>query len=91
MLDQVPIDHVRCPSAVLLDVLQRNATLETERSSPTPEAMGVYCLANKPADSAALWNMALRVEAEMAFPTGDTVLISSGVQLSGVTQGSMLR
>ena len=29
---------------------------------------------DKPADSAALWNMVLRVEAEMTFPTGEAVV-----------------
>ena len=46
-------------------------------------------LVDKPALSVALWNMALRVEAEMAFPTGGAVVSRSGVELSGVIQGSM--
>ena len=35
--------------------------------------------------------MALRVEAEMVFPTGGVVVSNSGVDLSGVIQGSMRR
>ena len=51
----------------------------------------MYCLADKPAHSAALWNMALKVEAEMTLLTGGAMVSSSGVELSGVTQGSMWR
>ena len=35
--------------------------------------------------------MALRVEAEMVFPTGGAVVSSSGVDMSGVIHGSMCR
>ena len=90
VLEQVSNDRVGSPSSVLLDVLQRDACLKTE-DLPRLRLWGVYCLVDKPADSAALWNMAWRVEAEMTFPTGGAMVSKSGVKLSGMIQGSMWR
>ena len=36
VLEQVLIDHVRRPSAVVLDVFKRNVSLEVERSTSMP-------------------------------------------------------
>ena len=77
------------PSAMFLDMLEWHPSLDTERSTPSAKAVRGKCLSDKPADSAALWNMALRVEADMVFPTGGAVVSRSVVVLSGVIHGNM--
>ena len=79
VLQKVQVDRLGGPSAMLLDVLKRDSSLE--RSSPPPLSEAATCVA--------LWNMALRVEAEMVFPIGGAVVSKSCVVLSGGTQGSM--
>ena len=87
MLQQVGEVQVPC-----FLMCSRGTPARKQKDAPPRRRLwGVYRLSDKPADSAALWNMALRVEAEMVFPTGGTVVSRSGVVLFGATHGSMWR
>ena len=47
-MDWVSIDRLRGPGAMLLDVIKRDSGLETERRSPSPEAVRGIVLVCQP-------------------------------------------
>ena len=40
MLEEIPVDSLGGPRAVLLDMLYGDSSLKAERSSPAPKAVG---------------------------------------------------